>query len=143
MPGVRRELREALGREPTRAELAQKLNVTEADLVAIEAAEKQPYRNGGFRIYDVANPATPKLIHHQLTGGIGVHRFDMDERYAYISTEMDGFVGNILVIYDLRDPKKPAGSLALVDAGTEHRRRRKADLVRQTAPPASRAAFRR
>ncbi len=29
MPGVRRELREALGREPTRAELAQKLNVTE------------------------------------------------------------------------------------------------------------------
>ncbi len=55
----------------------------------------------------MSNPSTPKLIHHQLTGGIGVHRFDMDERYAYISTEMDGFVGNILVIYDLRDPKKP------------------------------------
>ena len=31
----------------------------------------------------------------------------MDERYAYISTEMDGFVGNILVIYDLRDPARP------------------------------------
>ena len=46
-------------------------------------------------------------MQHQLTGGIGVHRFDMDERYAYISTEMEGFVGNILVIYDLRDPKKP------------------------------------
>jgi hypothetical protein len=107
MPGVRRELREALGREPAGAELAQKLNVTEADLVEIEEAEKQPYRNGGFRIYDVANPAAPKLIHHQLTGGIGVHRFDMDERYAYISTEMEGYIGNILVIYDLRDPKKP------------------------------------
>ena len=107
LPGVRRELRDALGREPTHAELAQKLNVTDADLVAIEAAEKQPYRNGGFRIYDVANRAAPKLIHHQLTGGIGVHRFDMDERYAYISTEMEGFIGNILVIYDLRDPKKP------------------------------------
>ncbi len=52
LPGVRRELRDALGREPDRAELAQKLNVTEADLVAIEAAERQPYRNGGFRIYD-------------------------------------------------------------------------------------------
>ena len=76
-------------------------------MTAVEAAEKQPYRNGGFRIYDVANPAVPKLIHHQLTGGIGVHRFDMDDRYAYISTEMEGFVGNILVIYDLRDPKKP------------------------------------
>ncbi len=107
MPGVRRELHATLGRDPTRAELAQKLNVTEADIVEIEAAEKQPYRNGGFRIYDVADPSKPKLIHHQLTGGIGVHRFDMDERYAYISTEMDGFVGNILVTYDLRDPKKP------------------------------------
>ncbi|HEX3161232.1 MAG TPA: RNA polymerase subunit sigma-70, partial [Pseudolabrys sp.] len=107
LPAVRRELREALGRDASRGELAQKLNVTEADLVAIEAAEKQPYRNGGFRVYDVSNPAKPALIHHQLTGGIGVHRFDMDERYAYISTEMDGFIGNILVTYDLRDPKKP------------------------------------
>jgi hypothetical protein len=108
LPAVRRELREVLGRDATRGELAQKLNVTEADLAAIEAAEKQPYRNGGFRIYDVSDPLKPALIHHQLTGGIGVHRFDMDERYAYISTEMDGFVGNILVIYDLRDPKNPA-----------------------------------
>jgi hypothetical protein len=107
MPGVRRELREALGREPARAELARKLNISEAAIVEIEAAEKQPYRNGGFRIYDVADPSKPKLIHHQLTGGVGVHRFDMDERYAYISTEMDGFIGNILVTYDLRDPKNP------------------------------------
>jgi hypothetical protein len=105
LPAVRRELRDVLGREATRGELAQKLNVTEADLAAIEAAEKQPYRNGGFRIYDVSNALKPKLIHHQLTGGIGVHRFDMDGRYAYISTEMDGFVGNILVTYDLREPK--------------------------------------
>ena len=107
MPGVRRGLREALGREPTRAELAQKLSVSEANIVEIEAAEKQPYRNGGFRIFDVSNPEKPALIHHQLTGGIGVHRFDADARYAYISTEMDGFIGNILVIYDLRDPRKP------------------------------------
>jgi hypothetical protein len=107
LPAVRRELREVLGRDASRGELAQKLSVTEADLVAIEAAEREPYRNGGFRIYDVSNPSKPALIHHQLTGGIGVHRFDMDERYAYISTEMGGFVGNILVTYDLRDPKKP------------------------------------
>src|SRR5215471_9181128 len=107
LPGVRRELREALGREPTLAELAQRMSVTEADIVDIARMEQYPYRNGGFRIYDVSTPSAPKLIHHQLTGGIGVHRFDMDERYAYISTEMDGFVGNILVIYDLRDPAKP------------------------------------
>src|SRR5450631_3924712 len=37
MPGVRRELREALAREPTRAELAKRLNVTEADIAEIEA----------------------------------------------------------------------------------------------------------
>jgi hypothetical protein len=106
MPGVRRELNAVLGREPTRAELAQRLNVTEADLVEIEQAEKQPYANGGVRIYDVSDPARPKFIHHHLTGGIGVHRFDMDERYAYLSTEMDGFIGNILVTYDLSNPKK-------------------------------------
>ncbi|HXZ21415.1 MAG TPA: RNA polymerase subunit sigma-70 [Pseudolabrys sp.] len=107
LPAARRELLESLGREPDRNELAQKLNVTEGNLAEIEAAEKQPYRSGGFRIYDVANPGSPKLIHHQVTGGIGVHRFDMDVRYAYISTEMEGFIGNILVIYDLHDPKKP------------------------------------
>ena len=38
------------------------------------------------------------------TFGKGVHRFDLDESYAYISTEMEGFVGNILVIYDIRHP---------------------------------------
>jgi hypothetical protein len=107
LPGVRRALQDEHGREPTRSEIAAKLSITETDLIAVEAAEKQPYRNGGFRLYDVSNPAAPKLIHHQMTGGIGVHRFDMDERYAYISTEMDGFVGNILVIYDIHDPKRP------------------------------------
>jgi len=78
LPGVRRALQDEHGREPTRSEIATRLNITETDLAAIEAAEKQPYRNGGFRLYDISNPAAPKLIHHQLTGGIGVHRFDMD-----------------------------------------------------------------
>jgi hypothetical protein len=36
-----------------------------------------------------------------------VHRFDMDKDYAYISTEMPGFIGNILVTYDIRNPAKP------------------------------------
>jgi hypothetical protein len=31
----------------------------------------------------------------------------MDANYAYISTEMPGFVGNILVTYDIRNPAKP------------------------------------
>ncbi len=107
MSAIRKALRDQLGREPTRAELLQKLNLSEAHLAEIEKDEAQPYRNGGFRIYDVATPSQPKLIHYHLTGGIGVHRFDMDERYAYISTEMDGYVGNILVIYNIRNPTAP------------------------------------
>jgi hypothetical protein len=108
LPRVRRELIGTLGREPNRAELAGKLNVTEAAVREIEEEAAHGYRNGGFKIFDIANPAQPIEIVHQRTGGIGVHRFDMDERHAYISTEMDGYIGNILVIYDIRDPRRPA-----------------------------------
>ena len=31
----------------------------------------------------------------------------MDANYAYISTEAEGYIGNILVIYDIRNPAKP------------------------------------
>jgi hypothetical protein len=107
LPAARRALTEALGREPTREEIAAKMSVTADDLTALEAFEQRGYHAGGFKVYDVSNPAQPKPIHYQKTGGIGVHRFDMDERHAYISTEMPGYVGNILVIYDMADPRKP------------------------------------
>jgi hypothetical protein len=108
LPGVRKALAEKLGRDPKATELAERLGVTEADVAEIEAQAQRGYHNGGFKVYDVSNPAQPKEIVHHKTGGIGVHRFDMDERYAYISTEMAGYVGNILVIYDMRDPHRPA-----------------------------------
>jgi hypothetical protein len=107
LPKLRRQLRDALGRDATHAELAQKLGVQEADIPAVEAQEKNPYRNGGFRIYDVSDRAHPRQIAFQKTHGIGVHRFDMDANYAYISTEAEGYIGNILVIYDIRNPAKP------------------------------------
>src|SRR5713101_6651606 len=107
LPAVRQELTQELGREPTPSEIAVRMNVSESDLRALEEFERRGYDNGGFKLYDVSVPSQPKLICHQKTGGIGVHRFDMDERYAYISTEMAGYVGNILVIYDLHDPRKP------------------------------------
>jgi hypothetical protein len=66
----------------------------------------QDYNEGGFKVWDVSNPATPKLISYQHTFGFGVHRFDMDQRYAYISTEMEGYLGNILVIYDIANPEQ-------------------------------------
>ena len=108
LPRVERELAATLLRAPSHAELAARLGVTEAAVREIEAERKRGYHTGGFKIYDVSDPARPQEIVHQRTGGIGVHRFDMDERYAYISTEMNGYVGNILVIYDIRDPQRPA-----------------------------------
>jgi hypothetical protein len=71
------------------------------------SAERSSYGEGGFKLYDVSDRAAPKLIRHHRTYGRGVHRFDMDGSYAYISTEMEGFVGNILVIYDIRNPARP------------------------------------
>jgi hypothetical protein len=107
LPAARQALREELKREPTTGEIAAKLSVSEDDLRQVEEFERRGYHNGGFKIYDVSMRAEPKLICHQKTGGIGVHRFDMDDRYAYISTEMEGYIGSILVIYDLHDPLKP------------------------------------
>ena len=68
---------------------------------------REEYPDGGFRIYDVKDRTRPKLMTFVKTHGKGVHRFDVDENYAYISTEAEGFVGNILVIYDIRNPAKP------------------------------------
>ena len=62
---------------------------------------------GGIDIYDVSNPATPKLITEWRTVGGGVHRFDFDGRYAYISPTVEGYIGNIVMILDLADPAKP------------------------------------
>src|SRR5256886_15121271 len=107
LPRLRARLRESLKREPSHTELAEKLGIKESDIPVVEAAERNPYAQGGFRIYDVSDRTKPRLLAFQKTGGIGVHRFDMDERYAYISTEMAGYIGNILVIYDIGDPTRP------------------------------------
>jgi hypothetical protein len=107
LPAVKRALTQELSWPPSRKEIAAKMSVSEDDLRSLEELEQRDYQNGGFKIYDVSQPAQPKPICYHKTGGIGVHRFDMDERYAYISTEMPGYVGNILVIYDLRNPRKP------------------------------------
>jgi len=61
----------------------------------------------GLGIYDVSNPARPREIAFWRSGGAGVHRFTFDGRYAYISPEMEGYVGNIVMILDLADPGRP------------------------------------
>src|SRR3954462_14614824 len=52
LPKLRTDLTQSLGRAPTHAELAQKLGVEESDIPAVEAQERNPYRNGGFKLYD-------------------------------------------------------------------------------------------
>ena len=83
-----------------------------------------PEFGGGLGIYDVAKPAEPKLIGKWRTHGKGVHRYDFDGRYAYISPTAEGYVGNIMMILDLADPAKPRGGRALVDPRPVARRRR-------------------
>ncbi len=69
---------------------------------------------GGLGIFDVSNPAQPRHITNWKTDdkpgpnwARGVHRFDFDGRYAYISPTADGYLGNIVMILDLKDPAKP------------------------------------
>lgn len=66
-----------------------------------------PTFTGGLAIYDVSLPDKPRLITKWETDGGGVHRYDFDGRYAYVSATVRGYVGNIPVILDLADPAKP------------------------------------
>ena len=102
-----RDLAARLKRAPNDREIAEAVGVKEAELADLREGHARGYSDGGFRVWNIADPAHPNLLSYVRTGGVGVHRFDMDENYAYISTEMEGFVGNILVIYDLADPENP------------------------------------
>ena len=61
----------------------------------------------GLRIFDATDPRQPRDIGHWACAGMGVHRFTFDGRYAYVSAELDGYVGNIVVILDFANPAKP------------------------------------
>ena len=102
LPGLRAELG-----QPDDAALAAALGVKPSDIPILDAARIRGYGDGGFKIYDITDRANPKQTAYQKTFGFGVHRFDMDENYAYISTEMEGYIGNILVTYDINDPANP------------------------------------
>ncbi|MFV2034872.1 MAG: LVIVD repeat-containing protein, partial [Halocynthiibacter sp.] len=95
------------GRAPTNQEIAARLGVDAVRVPELDAFLARGYSDGGFRIYDISDRTAPKLLSHTSTHGFGVHRFDVDENYAYISTEVQGYIGNILVIYDVSDPSAP------------------------------------
>ncbi|MEE8076537.1 MAG: hypothetical protein V3T60_13035, partial [Candidatus Binatia bacterium] len=62
---------------------------------------------GGLKIFDISNCAKPREIAFFKAAEKGVHRFTSDERYAYFSPVMEGYVGNIAMILDLKDPSRP------------------------------------
>lgn len=107
LPALRAELAAKLGRQPGDGELAAELGVEPGQIAELDAARERGYHDGGFRVWDISDKTRPRLLTHHRTFGFGTHRFDMDADYAYISTEMEGYLGNILVIYDLRDPARP------------------------------------
>ena len=107
LPTVIAELEKSLKRSPSEEEIAKVLDIPVCKLDDVRTFLKNGSQEGGFRVWDISDPANPELLSYVKTHGFGVHRFDMDENYAYISTEMEGYIGNILVIYDLADPRNP------------------------------------
>ena len=87
--------------------IAKELSVKESDISILQEAQERGYDGGGFRVWDISNKEKPRLLSYIKTDGFGVHRFDMDRDFAYISTEMPGYIGNILMVYDLSDPENP------------------------------------
>ncbi len=76
-------------------------------LTNVERYGEGPATEVGLRVYDVSDPTKPKEIALFRTAERGVHRFDFDGRYVYFSPFMDGYLGNIVLIADLKNPEKP------------------------------------
>ena len=68
-------------------------------------SEEGAARQGGLGVYDVSKPDRPREITFWKCGG--VHRFTFDGRYAYISPEIEGYQGNIVMTLDMKNPSKP------------------------------------
>lgn len=96
-----------LDRAPTDAEIAHEMNYKPEDLPNLRKAATETFQSGGLRIYNIADPRNPKEISFFPTAGNGVHRFDFDGRYAYLSTGVEGYLRNIILIVDVSDPAKP------------------------------------
>jgi len=64
-----------------------------------------PEFRGGLGIFDVSHPDRPREIAFWRCQG--VHRFTFDGRYAYLSPDLEGYRGNIVMILDLKDPTRP------------------------------------
>jgi hypothetical protein len=105
-PKVIAEITVAAGLHSHKVQVANGIMLVNREIVSKEAAAANSLR-GGLGIYDVSDPTAPREINRWQCDGAGVHRFTFDGRYAYISPEIEGYVGNIVMILDLVDPMKP------------------------------------
>jgi len=91
------------------------------DLLLVALGGGIPYLHGvsyedknlsGLQIYSLKDdPENPKLLSHWETGvqdGMGVHRFMYNGgRYAHLSSDCPGYIGQIYRILDIEDPAHP------------------------------------
>lgn len=104
---LRTKLTRETGKEPTDGELAEAAGMSAGRVPDMLKAGHIGYDQGGVRFWDISDKANPKLISHLRTGGDGSHRFDCDDSYIYLSSCKDGFSGNMLQIYTIKDPARP------------------------------------
>src|SRR5262245_23917434 len=93
------------------------LGLSGTTLVVAHQTSMAGLPNGGLRVYDVANPASPKELAFLDTSGPqsrGVHFVSfVDGQFAYLATGAKDFVpvnsndDQFLMIVDMRDPRRP------------------------------------
>lgn len=75
-------------------------------IVNYERVKANGQPDAGLKIFDISNRERPREIAFYKTTG-GVHRFTSDARYVYFSPDLEGYLGNIVMILDLKDPSRP------------------------------------
>src|SRR5262249_637393 len=76
-------------------------------LINYERYQTKKEAQAGLKVFDISDKSKPREIAFFKTAGKGVHRFTFDGRYAYLSPTFEGYVGNIVMIVDLKDPTRP------------------------------------
>lgn len=106
-------------RDPQRPKLVSQLEVPEGIhshkvrvsgdvmLVNYERFKTRKEPRSGLKIFNISDKSKPREIGFFDAPGKGVHRFTSDGRYAYLSPTLEGYVGNIVMIVDLKDPTRP------------------------------------
>ncbi len=106
-PEVLSELRMEPGTHSHKVRVRGDLMIVNQELNFNDPNDPPPEFRGGVCIYDVSDRRNPKLLSRWKTEGQGVHRYDLDDRYLYLSSTAEGYLAHIVIILDIRDPANP------------------------------------